>query len=469
MREIEREIECEIECEISCDVAVIGAGTAGIAAHRAALGEGARSLLIEQGPGGTTCARVGCMPSKLLISAAEAAHGARGAETFGISVGGVQVDGPRVLGRVRALRDDFVASVFDGLADLPAESRLTGRAVFEGPQTLRVGDHTRLRFKAAVLASGSSPSLPTPLRALGARALTTDTLFEIADLPDSLAVLGAGPVGLELAQSMARLGVRVSLFDPGDSAGGLRDPDLTRAARAIFSEAFDLHLGAEVEGAEPDGEGVRLTWSGGGAGRFARVLAAAGRSPNLAGIGLEQTGARLDARGSPAFDPHSLHCEGSALFIAGDANADRPILHEASRQGRISGRNAARLAAGGPLERPRRWVALAMVFSQPQIAVVSGGFDPEAGHRIGRADFGRQGRARVMDRAQGGLRLYAAPGGRLVGAEMIGPEVEHLAHLVAHAVQDGLDVATFRDRPFYHPTLEEALDTALSDLAGQRG
>ena len=454
--------------EIVCDVAVIGAGTAGIAAHRAALKEGARAVLIEQGPGGTTCARVGCMPSKLLIGAAEAAHAARSADVFGVRVEGVRVDGPAVLARLRRLRDDFVGSVFEGLDDLPDDLRLTGRAVFEGPDTLRIDDHTRLRFKAAVLATGSSPSVPKPLQGLGERVLTTDTLFEIEDLPDSLAVLGAGPVGLELAQAMARLGVRVSVFDPGDGVGGLRDPDLARAAREIFADAFDLYLGTEVEAGEADGDGVRLSWKG-GSGRFGRVLSAAGRPPNVRGIGLEVTGARLDERGSPAFDARSLLCEGTALFIAGDANADRPILHEASRQGRIAGRNAARLAAGGAVERPKRWVSLALVFSQPQIGVVGGGFDGEAGHRVGRADFCDQGRARVMDRAQGGIRLYAEPGGRLVGAEMIGPEVEHLAHLVAHAVQDGLDAKTFRDRPFYHPTLEEALDTALADLTGRDG
>lgn len=462
--------------EIVCDVAIIGAGTAGIAAHRAALKEGARSVLIEQGPGGTTCARVGCMPSKLLISAAEAAHVARSAEGFGVRVGGVEIDGPAVLRRMRSLRDDFVASVFEGLDDLPAESRLTGRAVFEGPDCLRVGDHTRLRFKAAVLATGSSPSVPEPLHDLGERVLTTDTVFEIEALPESLAVLGAGPVGLELAQAMARLGVRVSVFDPGDSLGGLKDPDLTAATREIFSGAFDLHLGAEVESGAAEGDGVHLTWSAkegadstSGSGRFARVLSAAGRPPNVRGIGLERTGAQLDDRGSPAFDARSLRCEGTALFIAGDANADRPILHEASRQGKIAGRNAARLAAGAGVERPERWVMLAMVFSDPQIAVVGGGFDEDAGHRVGGADFCDQGRARAMDRAQGGLRLYAEPGGRLVGAEMIGPEVEHLAHLVAYAVQDGLDVAAFRDRPFYHPTLEEALDTALGQLMDRDG
>lgn len=454
--------------ERTCDVAVIGAGTAGIAAHRAALDAGARAVLIEQGPGGTTCARVGCMPSKLLITAAEAAQAARAAHRLGIHVGAVRVDGGAVLGRMRRLRDRFVASVFEGLDTLPEETRLTGRAVFEGPDCLRVDDHTRLRFKAAVLATGSSPSVPEPLRGLGERVLTTDTVFDIDGLPASLAVLGAGPVGLELAQAMARLGVATSVFDPGDSLGGLSDPDLKRAAREIFSESFDLHLGAKVERGEPDGEGAYLGWrgeAGDGEKRFARVLAAAGRPPNVAGIGLERTGVSLNEKGGPIHDPRSLLCEGAPILIAGDANADRPVLHEASRQGRIAGRNAARIAAGEGTERPERWVALAMVFSQPQIALIGGGFDPDAGHRIGAADFRDQGRARVMDRAQGGIRLYAEPDGRLAGAELIGPEVEHLGHILAYAVQDGLDARRLRDRPFYHPTLEEGLDTALSALA----
>ncbi|MEH3116508.1 MAG: dihydrolipoyl dehydrogenase [Methylorubrum populi] len=456
--------------DIACDVAVIGAGTAGIAAHRAALAGGAKAVLIEQGPGGTTCARVGCMPSKLLITAAEAAQDAREAHRLGIHAGPVRVDGRAVLGRMRHLRDRFVASVFEGLDTLPEESRLTGRAVFEGPDLLRIDDHTRLRFKAAVLATGSSPSVPEPLQGLGARVLTTDTVFEIEDLPPSLAVLGAGPVGLELAQGMARLGVATSVFDPGDSLGGLSDPDLKAAARAIFSRSFDLHLGAKVESGAPDGEGVHLGWRGAGGEEektFARVLAAAGRPPNLHGIGLDRTGARLDDRGSPAYDARSLLCEGTRILIAGDANADRPVLHEANRQGRIAGRNAARIAKGEGAERPERWVALAMVFSQPQIAVIGNGFDPDAGHVVGRADFCDQGRAQVMDRAQGGIRLYAEADGRLAGAELIGPEAEHLGHILAYAVQDGLDLRRLRDRPFYHPALEEGLGTALSDLAGR--
>ena len=116
--------------ERSCDVAVIGAGTAGLAAYRAATEAGASAVLIERGPGGTTCARVGCMPSKLLIAAAKAAHAARNTDLFGIRVAGVAVDGRAVLERVRAERDRFVGGVLDGVNALPEAARIAGSARF---------------------------------------------------------------------------------------------------------------------------------------------------------------------------------------------------------------------------------------------------------------------------------------------------------------------------------------------------
>ncbi|MBB3902086.1 dihydrolipoyl dehydrogenase [Methylobacterium brachythecii] len=456
--------------DITCDVAVIGAGTAGIAAHRAALDAGVRSVLIEQGPGGTTCARVGCMPSKLLITAAHAAQAAREVQVFGVHVGAVRIEGREVLQRVRRERDRFVASVFEGLDRLPAESRITGRAVFEGDGCLRIDEATRLHFKAAVIATGSSPSVPEPLSGLGDRLLTTDTIFEMADLPRSIAILGAGAIGLELAQALSRLGVETTVIEPGAVAGGLRDPVLASAAIEIFGEHITLRLGARVDRAEAVQGGAVLHWSQedgeSGSGRFERVLAAAGRPPNLRGIGLDTTRLRLDEAGMPAFDRSSLLCEGAPILIAGDANAERPVLHEASRQGGLAGRNAAAIARSesAKIEQPRHWVNLAIVFTDPQIAAI-GELDDDA--IVGKADFGDQGRARVMGRNQGGLRLYADRAGRLLGAEMLGPEIEHLAHILAFAIQDGQAAQALSDRPFYHPTLEEGLRSALSDIIRQ--
>lgn len=455
---------------LTCDVAVIGAGTAGIAAFRAAEAAGARAVLIEQGPGGTTCTRVGCMPSKLLVAAAAAAHGARRAGTFGVGVAGVAIDGPAVLARVRTERDRFVAGVLDGLDAIPADRRLSGRARFRDAGTLAVGEACRVAFRAAVVATGSSPSIPEPLRALGAAVLTTDTVFELPDLPASLAVVGAGAVGIEIAQAMARLGVAVSLFESGSSLAGLSEPTLRDCAAAIFAEDMALHRGSELVAAEPVGDGARLTWTDSAgarhSGTFARVLAAAGRPPNVHGLGLAEAGLRLDGRGVPAFDACTLVCAGAPILIAGDANAERPVLHEASRQGGIAGRNAAALAAGRPPEVPEPWPALALVFTHPQAARVGAAFDPEAadGRVVGGMSFADQGRARIEGVNRGGIRLWADRAGTLLGGELLGPDCEHLAHILAYAIADGLTVQAVRARPVYHPTVEEGLGRALSDV-----
>lgn len=455
--------------ELTCDVAIIGAGTAGLAAYRAARDAGAHAVLIERGPGGTTCARVGCMPSKLLVAAAEAAHRARGAGLFGVRVGDVTVDGPAVLTRLRAERDRFVASVIEGVEKFPEEDRFTGQARFVDGRTLAIGGDVRLRFSSAVIATGSSPAVPKPLQGLGDRLLTTDTVFEIDDLPRSLAVLGLGAVGVEIAQAMARLGVAVTALDAGDTIAGLTEPGLVKKAAAILGEEFDLYLHARVRSAERAGEGVRLTWTGEdgseGSADVACVLAAAGRPPNVRDLGLDTTGLTLDDDGMPDFDPRSLVCRGGSILIAGDADGWRPVLHEASRQGSIAGRNAAALAAGRAPESPEPWPSLAMVFTHPQTASIGVSFDSEAANRIVvRVDLSDQGRARADGVNQGGLCLWAAPNGRLLGGEMLGPAVEHLGHILSNALRDGLTAQELLDRPFYHPTVEEGLATALSEI-----
>lgn len=455
--------------EQTCDVAVIGAGTAGIAAYRAATEAGASAVLIERGPGGTTCARVGCMPSKLLIAAAKAAHAARGTDLFGIRVSGVAVDGRAVLERVRAERDRFVGSVIDGLDALPEGARIAGTARFRDGRSLTVDGHTRIAFKAAVIATGSSPNVPKPLQGLGDRLLTTDTLFEIPDLPGSLAVLGAGAVGIEIAQAMTRLGVRVTVIDSGDTVAGLSEPDLARQAAAIFGAELDLHLGARLDSATSAGGEACLSWTDRDGRRretrAERVLAATGRSPNLNDLGLDEAGLHRGEDGVPDFDRRSLVCAGAPILIAGDADGWRPVLHEASRQGGIAGANAAALAASRAVAKPEPWTSLAMVFTDPQVAVVGAPYEAEAASRVtGTVDFADQGRARVDGANRGGLRIWADRDGTLRGAEMIGPAVEHLAHLLTHAIADGKTAATVLNQPIYHPTVEEGFSTALSEI-----
>jgi dihydrolipoamide dehydrogenase len=444
------------------DVAVIGAGTAGLAAERHARGEGASTLLIDPAFAGTTCATVGCMPSKLLIAAADAAQAVREAKDFGV-MAEPDIDGRAVLERLRRLRDDFARGVRSSFADLPEGTCLTARARFDAPGVLALDTGDYVTARAVVIATGSSPALPGPYEAVKDHVLTNETIFELEDLPESLGVIGAGPLGLELAQAMQRLGVRVEVFDAGNRLAGLPAEE-SAALHRILSEAFPIHLGCKPEPAARDG-GVALTWDGGEA-RFERLLIAAGRPPNLAALDLEKAGLALDDHGTPLFDPGTLQCGDAPIFIAGDANHDRPVLHEASDEGTIAGRNA---AAWPDVRRAPRKVPLSVAFTRPQAAVI--GTIPEGtGHLCGAVDYGDQGRAKVEGRAQGLARIYARDGdGRLLGAALCAPDGEHLAHLLAWAIQCEMTASDMLELPFYHPVLEEGLKTALRDICRQTG
>ena len=458
------------------DVAILGAGTAGMAAYREVVKRTDRVALIDGGPLGTTCARVGCMPSKLLIAAADAAHGARGADLFGVRAGPVEVDGRAVMARLRRERDRFVAGVEDAVAGFADRHVIREHGRLVDDHTVELEGGRRLTARAVVIATGSRPAVPPPAEAAGDRLLTTDDLFERDDLPRSAAVLGAGVIGLEIGQALHRLGVRVRLFGHGGAVGALTDPELTARARAVFGAELSAHFDAQTE-IERDGEGVVVRWREGeeaGEERFEVLLAATGRRPNLDGLGLEATSLDLDEHGAPRFDPLSARAvagEGAMIFVAGDAAPDAPLLHEAADAGRIAGENAARAPH---VHRRARRTGLTVLFCDPGIAVAGRGRAEleEAGipFAVGEASFEEQGRARVLGANRGALRVYGERDtGRLLGAEMVCPRAEHLAHLLAWAIEGGLTAEEALRRPFYHPCLEEGVRTALRELSHALG
>ncbi|MDC8758033.1 dihydrolipoyl dehydrogenase [Janthinobacterium fluminis] len=457
---------------LQVDVAIIGAGTAGMTAYRAARAHGKRVVMIEGGPYGTTCARVGCMPSKLLIAAAEAAHAVAAAPAFGVHAGPARIDGAAVMARVRGERDRFVGFVVDSVEAMPAGDRLRGHARFLGPRRLQVDRHTVVEAGSIVIATGSSAIVPEAWRAAGERVIVSDAVFDWTGLPASLAVVGSGVIGLELGQALHRLGVRVSVFARGSSVAQLSDPLLLQTAARTLSGELDLRFQTRIAGVGRDGDAavVRSVDAGGAerSERFDYVLAAMGRRPNVGQLDLELAGLALDRRGVPLYDRATMQCGDSAIFIAGDADDERPVLPEAADQGRIAGDNAARYPA--PRAGLRR-TPLAVAFCEPQIATV-GARHKELCHShagrfaIGSVSFEDQGRSRVMLQNRGMLRVYGEFGsGRFLGAEMIGPRAEHIGHLLAWAHQAGLSVAAMLDMPFYHPVVEEGVRTALRELA----
>ncbi len=454
---------------LTADVAVIGAGTAGLAAYRAARARGARVVIIEAGPYGTTCARVGCMPSKLLIAAAEASHAIDDAVGFGIHITGTKrIDGREVMGRVKRERDRFVGFVLEGVENIPAADRVVGKARFHDRHTLDVGGHTRITARAIVIATGSRPSVPAALAGAGDRLVVNDDVFAWDTLPGSVAVFGPGVIGLELGQALSRLGVRVVILGRGGRVGPLTDPVVRDAAIRAFSDELHLDPDAHVSGVNRVADGVQVEYRDlDGATRvelFDYALAATGRRPNVDALGLENLGIDLDPAGVPRFDRGTLRAGDTNLFIAGDAANDIPLLHEAADEGSIAGENAARLPE---VEPGRRREPLAVVFTDPQIAIVGGGYAKLApgSFASGEVSFGNQGRARLMRKNRGHLRVYAdIATGRFLGAEMAGPAAEHIGHLLAWAAANRMTVASMLEMPFYHPVLEEGLRTALRDL-----
>jgi dihydrolipoamide dehydrogenase len=456
---------------IETDVAVIGAGSAGLQASREVQRAGKRWLLIESGPYGTLCARTGCMPSKLLIAAADTARRVRRASLFGVQVAPeqIRIDRRGVMDRVRRERDRFVDINARDTEALPAENRLRGTARFVGPRELDV-DGVRVRANAIVIATGSKPTIPRELSRLGDALLTSDSLFDLEELPESMAVFGTGAIGLELGQALHQLGVRVTFYNPFDQLGPFTDPELARRFRKVLATEHDFALGAEITDVRVDANGVVLRHRESTGGRqqerrFARVLAAVGRKPALDSLGLEASGLELDDKGVPHCDPDTMRCGESAIFLAGDCDGSRPVLHEAVDDGAFAGANAARYP---DVQRHTRRTPFNIGFTHPQLAMVGKTFK-ELEHQpiaIGEVSYEDQGRARVIGQNRGHLRIYAdRAGGELLGAELFGPAAEHTGHLLAWLVQQKLTVAAALKLPFYHPTLEEGLRTALRDVA----
>lgn len=438
-------------------IAILGAGTAGLTALKEAQRHTDEVLLINDGPYGTTCARVGCMPSKALLEVAHA-HARR---TW---LGAVGIDGAEgaeanlaaVMAHVRALRDRFTAGAVK-LAKSPGERSIHGAPRFLDAQTLAVNDE-RIHADTVIIATGTRPVVPDAWRIVGERLVTSDDVFELTNPGHRVGVIGLGPVGVELGQAFAELGCEVHAFTRGSMIAALSDPAVNASLLEALGEQMTIATGATVnvrahergvlldDGNKP----VVVDW----------VLAALGRQPNIEGLGLDTLGVELDGRGMPAFDPATLRLGKLPIYFAGDVDGQRPLLHEAADEGRIAAYHALHPEA----ECLQRRVPLGIVFTEPGAGRAGLAYRelPASGVITGASDFSKQARALMGGRNGGLAHVYVnASDGRILGAEAVAPDAEHLMHLLAWSIQQGLTVDAMLQMPFYHPTVEEGLRTAL--------
>lgn len=447
-------------------VAIIGAGSAGLSALRRVKERTDDYVMVDPGPLGTKCARVGCMPSKALICVANDFHRRHVFERQGIRGGDrLRADISAVMRHVRVLRDRFAGAMAETTRRLAGDRLVMAHATLLGPNRIRAGQQ-EIEADRIIIATGSRPRVPENWRSLGDCILTSDTIFEQPDLPRRIAVIGLGPVGLELGQALSRLGLEIVAFSVRPNIAAIADEQVNESALQAFSEEFPVHTGFAVD-LQQDSGGLLVRHPAMSTPVDA-ALVAVGAAPNLDGLGIENLGVPLDERGLPPYDPRTAQIADLPVYIAGDATGCRPILHEALDEGFIAGYNGSTQETHCFGRRTR----LSLVFSDPQIAKV--GMDRrqmvqrQVEFVTGGADFADQSRAELELHNRGLLHIYAdRESARLLGAEMVCPDAEHLGHLLALAMQNHMTVFDLLQMPFYHPTAEEALRTALRDAAQQ--
>lgn len=461
---------------LTVDLLVIGAGTAGMHAFSAAQRLGAKVLLVDPGPLGTTCARVGCMPSKALLHAgkrwsqAQEMLGAAGVTALPEFAQARQ----HLWQQALAVRDELVEGNVRQLQILAGDALLQAHARFVGPDTVLLSNGQHVKARAFVVATGSEAVVPAQLKAqLGAALITTDELFYLPEIPRSVAVMGLGAIGLEMGLALQRLGVQVAAAGRSPVLAKIADPEVARAAHQYFAQHLPMALGSSHIEVQATADGVRMQ-AGALQHQAQYLLAALGRTPRIAGLDLAKAGVQLDEKERLQLLPGQLRCAGSMVFVAGDAAPGAALMHGAGHEGALAAQQALQAlgdAQWQDLSLRLRTTPMAIVFSDPDVAEVGLRYDQLPADAVVATVHGKDsGRSKLMHAPHHLLRVYAQRStGLLLGASLLCTGGEHLAHALAWAVQRGDKVDQMLELPYYHPSMEEMIDTAMRQLRRQVG
>jgi pyruvate/2-oxoglutarate dehydrogenase complex dihydrolipoamide dehydrogenase (E3) component len=454
---------------------VVGAGTAGLVTAAIAAALGARVALVERHLMGGDCLNVGCVPSKAVIRAARAWAAAREAGRFGGPAvpGDAEGDFGAVMTRLRALR--AALAPVDSAArfrELGVDVYLgTGR--FTGPDALAVtgadGRAAALRFRRAVVATGARAAVPPVPGLAESGFFTNETIFDLTARPEHLVVLGAGPIGCELAQSFARFGSRVTVLDRNARALPFDDPDAGALVRsALERDGVRFALGVTATRVERRGDAVTVAYRAGDAGPEEHVtgdalLVAAGRAPTVANLGLDAAGVKHDARAGVAVDDR-LRTSNPRVYAVGDVASRYKFTHAADALARLVVPNALFGGRGKASALVVPWAT----YTSPEVAHVglTAADAAERGDAVQAVTvpLAEVDRARLDDAdgaPEGFLRVYVRRGSdEILGATLVGEHAGDLISQVTQAMTNGLGLGALGKTIYPYPTTAEALRKA---------
>ncbi|RJP33574.1 MAG: mercuric reductase [Phycisphaerales bacterium] len=443
------------------NLVVIGAGTAGLVAAAGAAGLGAKVALIERDLMGGDCLNVGCVPSKALIRCARAVAEARNAAGFGVAMPPeVSVDFPAVMQRMRRLRA--------GISPHDSAMRFAGLGVdvflgtgrFTGPQTIDVDGQT-LHFARACIATGArAAALPIPgLAECGF--LTNETLFSLTRLPERLAIIGAGPIGCEMAQTFARFGARVTLLEAGAQILGREDADAAqRVEAALVRDRVDIRCSANITSVTRHGHEKIIAFNGGESIHADAILLGVGRAPNVEGLGLEQAGVEYGVREGVKVDDR-LRTSNRRIFAAGDVCSRYKFTHTADFLARIVIQNALFFGRSRASALTVPWCT----YTDPEIAHV-GLYEHDAEEKgipvtTTTVEMSDVDRAILEGETEGFLKVHLRRGtDRILGATLVDRHAGEMISEITLAMVAGRGLGTIARTIHPYPTRAEIIRKA---------
>jgi len=454
------------------DLAVIGAGSGGLVSSAIAATLGARVALIERGLLGGDCLNVGCVPSKALIRAGRMVAGTRAAGSFFVEQPGFEVpDFPKAMERMRRIRSQISEddSARRYTQDLGVDVFL-GDACFTKPGEIMIDDETPLRFQRAIIATGARPVAP-PIPGLeDVGYLDNESVFDLTQRPDRLALIGGGPIGCELAQTFQRLGTHVTLYEQDSQLLTREDRDAADLIQqALTRDGVEMVFDSEVERVEKqDGEKILHARSENGETRrdgFDEILVGAGRAPSVQGLGLDAVGVRYDEKKGVLVDDH-LQTSARRIWAVGDCCMPWKFTHAAEAGARLAVQNS--LFSIGPFGK-KRVSDLIMpwcTYTQPELAQVGAyrGDQEDTSVMTFRVPLSEVDRAITDGQDEGLLKVHTERGGdRILGATLVADHAGELITQITLAMKHGIGLKAFGELIYPYPTQGEVLKRAAAE------